>query len=90
MNKVFIEKMVQAKKMECEALLSLLPESQQGHVEVIEKELFAMVKECAATGAAAAAETLLKIVNIIEPETIDPKQTSKKGSKATVKKVDIE
>lgn len=90
MNSEFIEKMIQAKKLECEALLSLLPESQQGHVEVIEKEISAMVKECAAAGVSATVGTLSKIANVLAAETTGPKKSSKEDSKKTVKKVDIE
>jgi hypothetical protein len=90
MNSEFIEKMIQAKKLECEALLSLLPESQKGHVEVIEKEISAMVKECAAAGVSATVDTLSKIANELAAETTSPPKTASKNSKKTVKKVDIE
>ncbi|MBP7176843.1 MAG: hypothetical protein KBA53_11615 [Thermoclostridium sp.] len=42
----FIQKMIQAKRMEAEALLHLLPEKTRGHMKVIGKELGAMVMEC--------------------------------------------
>lgn len=42
----FIQKLTEAKKMEAEAIMCLLPEQTQGHVKVIGKELTSMVKEC--------------------------------------------
>lgn len=47
MNEVFIEKMIQAKRLEKEALKSILPESILPHCDVIERELKAMMKEVA-------------------------------------------
>lgn len=43
---VFIQKMLQAKRMEAEALLLLVPEKVRGHMKVIGKELGSMVMEC--------------------------------------------
>lgn len=46
MNREFIDKMIEAKKLEGEALMLLLPENIRGHVEVIEKEMKAILLEC--------------------------------------------
>lgn len=45
-NTAFIQKIIQAKKMEVEALMSLLPETAQDHMKVIGKELTSMLAEC--------------------------------------------
>ena len=45
MNHEFIDKMKEAKKLEGEALLLILPEKVRGHVEVIEKEVKSMFLE---------------------------------------------
>ncbi len=42
----FIQKMLQAKKLEAEALLMLVPEKTRAHLEVIGKELGFMLKDC--------------------------------------------
>lgn len=46
MNREFINKMKDAKKVECEAFMLLLPENVRGHVNTIEKELKAIFFEC--------------------------------------------
>lgn len=46
MNAEFLEKMAEAKKLEKEALAMLLPEKVQGHLDVIEKEIKEMLREC--------------------------------------------
>ena len=60
MNREFIEKMIQAKKIEKEAVLSLLPKSMSGHMDVIEKEMKMMImdlaKECVAESVRAAGD----------------------------------
>jgi len=48
MNREFFDKMKRGKKLEQEALLSILPENVRGHVEVIEKEMKAIFFECIA------------------------------------------
>lgn len=45
MNREFVDKMIEAKKLEGEALMMILPENVRGHVEVIEKEIKAIVVE---------------------------------------------
>lgn len=42
----FVQKMTEAKKMEAEALMDLLPEQAQNHMKVIGKELVSMMEEC--------------------------------------------
>lgn len=46
MNKEFIDKMKEAKKIEGEALRMILPENVRGHVEVIQQEMKVMLREC--------------------------------------------
>jgi hypothetical protein len=48
MNQEFVDKMKEAKKLEGEALMSILPEYVRGHIEVIEKEIKAILLECIA------------------------------------------
>jgi|ADurb_H2B_03_Slu_FD_contig_51_1069403_length_1179_multi_3_in_0_out_0_2 hypothetical protein len=59
MNSEFIQKMIQAKKLEKEAVLTLLPKSLSGHLDVIENEMKMMImdlaKECVAESVRAAA-----------------------------------
>ena len=45
MNREFVEKMAQAKKMEAEAFLCLLDESGQEHVQIIAREVREMFME---------------------------------------------
>ena len=45
MNKEFVEKMIEAKKIERDALLSLLNLEQNEHITIIEKEIMALLKE---------------------------------------------
>ncbi len=44
----FIQKMIQAKRMEAEALMLLVPEKTRGHIKVIGKELGAIMMDCLA------------------------------------------
>ncbi len=45
MKREFIDKMKEAKKLEKEAYMLILPENVRGHVEVIEREMKAMFLE---------------------------------------------
>jgi len=45
MKTEFLEKMIEAKKMERDAILSLLDFEQREHIQVIENELLAMLKD---------------------------------------------
>jgi hypothetical protein len=45
MNHEFADKMKEARKLEKEAFMLLLPENIRGHVEVIEKEMKAILRE---------------------------------------------
>lgn len=49
-NAVTIEKLLEAKRLEKEALLAMLPENMHKHIEVIGKEIKAMVFECLQNG----------------------------------------
>lgn len=49
MNSEFFNKMKEAKKLEQEAIMSVLPDNIRNHVEVIEKEMKAILFECIAT-----------------------------------------
>lgn len=46
MNREFINKMMEAKRLEGQALMSILPENVRCHVEVIGKEIKAILLEC--------------------------------------------
>ena len=46
MSREFIEKMMEAKKLEKEALMLLFPDKVKGHLDVIGKELKSMLMEC--------------------------------------------
>jgi hypothetical protein len=46
MNREFLNKMKEAKKLESEAFLSFLPENVRGHMNVIENEMKAIFLEC--------------------------------------------
>lgn len=50
LNRSFVTKMAEAKRLEREALISLLPEPVRNHVIAIEKEMTAMVAECLLEG----------------------------------------
>lgn len=45
-NVAFLEKIMEAKQMEKEALMMLLPDKMKGHLEVIGKEVKAMFIDC--------------------------------------------
>lgn len=49
MNREFVIKMMQAKKLEYEALKEILPESVGNHINNLENEVFGMVKDYFAT-----------------------------------------
>ena len=44
-NSDFLQKIIEAKRMEMEAVLMLLPDKMKGHIEVIGQEVGTMVKE---------------------------------------------
>lgn len=46
MKREFIEKMIEAKKCEMEAVCAILPKKVRPHMEIIQKELTAMAMEC--------------------------------------------
>lgn len=45
MNREFVDKMIEAKRLEKEAFMTILPENVRGHVEVIETEMKAILLE---------------------------------------------
>lgn len=46
MNQEFISKMTEARRLEKEALMSLLPKTTMAHIDIISGELKAIIKEC--------------------------------------------
>ena len=72
----FIQKLMQVKKMEAEALMSLLPEKAQGHMKVIGKELTSMLAGC--------------ITDISSNQEKSHQEGPKKEPKSGVRKVGIE
>lgn len=74
MNQEFISKMLQAKKLEKEALKALLPKEVTSHMEVIHHEVKAMAVD---------------LVKEVIKQT-GPVSEEKEQSESTVKKVNIE
>lgn len=74
-NMAFIEKMMEAKQLEKEALMMFLPENMKGHLEVIGKEVKAMMKEC--------------ILEMVSDHGTDSGGDGQSPSNNKVKKVDI-
>ena len=92
MNEMFITKMIQSKRLEKEALKSILPEFMVSHLDVIEDELMAMMKEFAKEAAEKAVVVYSKASKIYkeakEEQTPDREQHSeKKRTKANKSKV---
>ena len=71
----FIQKMIQAKRMEAEALLLLVPEKARGHMKVIGNEIGAMLLDC-----------LAEVVK--KPDGSEPGKVKLESTQA-VRKVDI-
>lgn len=84
MNEEFIKKMIQAKRLEKEALKSILPESMISHCGVIEGELKSMIKEFAKDTAQKAVVDYTKVTQIIKE--VREEQTTDKGQYADDKK----
>jgi cbb3-type cytochrome oxidase cytochrome c subunit len=88
MNEVFITKMIQAKRLEKEALKSVLPESMLPHFEVIESELKKMMKELAKDTAEktvvayAKASQIIKEASKEEPQMCEEDVTETKKDNA--------
>lgn len=92
MNEMFITKMIQSKRLEKEALKSILPEFMVSHLDVIEDELMAMMKEFAKDATEKAVVGYSKASKIYkevkEEQTPDREQHSeKKQTKAYKSKV---
>lgn len=96
MNEMFITKMIQSKRLEKEALKSILPEFMVSHLDVIEDELMAMMKEFAKDATEKAVVGYSKASKIYKEEqtpdrdqhTEDRKQT--KAYKSKVSSITIE
>lgn len=99
MNEMFITKMIQSKRLEKEALKSILPEFMVSHLDVIEDELIAMMKELAKDAAEKAVVGYSKASKIYkeakeeqtpdrDQHTEDRKQT--KANKSKVSSITIE
>ncbi len=74
----FMDKMIEAKKMEMDALMSLLPETTKEHMHVIRREVMEMLAEC-----------LMEASKEDEKPAAGKKKAGKKV-KSGVSKVDIE
>ena len=78
-NNEIIEKLIEAKKLEKEALMMLLPEKLQGHLEVIGNEVKAMLLDC------------VEELNMKDDEKQSAnKESNKDKSPSKVRKVDID
>lgn len=75
-TRTFFQKMIQAKRMEAEAILLLFPEKAREHMKVIGKELSCMILEC------------LSDV-FINPDGSEPGKAEKRDTANGVRKVDI-
>lgn len=71
----FIEKMVEAKQMEIEAITMLLPDKVKGHLDVIGKEIKTMLMDC--------------LVEMHTNHGESTEKTTQTQSNSKVKKVDI-
>lgn len=87
MNIEFVEKMLEAKKMEREAFLSLLPERTKGHIKTIEKEIKEMVLE---EGMQIMLEYVQKHNETEKEKKEENSNASKQSKKQSTKKIDIE
>lgn len=92
MNREFAIKMAEAKRLELDAIKSLIPERSRGHVEVINREVRAMLKE----SVEGHQDELLDFMRLaMECRSIlcdDDRDMNKKGTEETEKttrKVDI-
>lgn len=92
MNQKFIAKMLQAKKLEKEAVCSLLPSSIEQHMTVIENEIKRMLFDLAKEGMEKGVSNFYQAANNAENgEGNQIKPTSKNAScSSKVKKVTIE
>jgi hypothetical protein len=79
--KVAVEKLIEAKKLECDALMMFVPEKMRSHLEVISNEVKSMLIDIIF-------ETSEDSGNGPDDSNSTTK-TSKKSSKSKVKKVDI-
>lgn len=80
MNTELIARLMEAKKYQKKAIEALFPEEMKEHVEVIERELSAMLKECGM-------ELLKEVMQAAEGKT-EQKDTTDK-TKSGAKKVTI-
>ena len=71
----FMEKMMEAKKLEMEAIMLLLPDKMKGHIEVIGNEVKLMLKEC--------------LLDMAAKHGQDTAEASQTPGSSKVKKVDI-
>ena len=76
MSREFLEKMIEAKKLEKEALMMLFPDKVKGHLEVLGKELKSMMMDC--------------IPDLSTGPVENTSESKRSQGKDKVKKVDIE
>ncbi len=74
-NRIFLEKMMEAGKLQREALMLFLPEKMKGHLTVIGHELTSMLMDCA--------------VEVCAGMRKEPIESGTDPSQENVRKVDI-
>lgn len=92
LNPRFLATLIEAKKMEQEAMMMLLPEKMQGHMKVISKEIKAMVFETLMEYASAEDESTATVCD--EPskseDQIRKKEQKNCGTtRSNIKKINI-
>lgn len=81
MNKEFLKKIIKAKKLECEAIMEIIPDSVKKRVEKFEKEAIDLSKEI-----------ILEIINDKDFMTTKKSTNNEKDEnlKSNIKKVKVE
>lgn len=81
MNKEFVKKIIKAKKLECEAIMEIMPEPVKRRVEKFEKEAIDLSKEI-----------ILELINDKEFMTTKKSANNEKDEnlKSNIKKVKVE
>lgn len=78
MNKVFMKKLLQAKRLQYEAIKEIIPEKMKDRIDTFEKEAFELIKDI--------------VIEMIKDETKEKGSTDHKGEATykSAKKVSVE
>ena len=74
-NRIFLEKMMEAGKLQREALMLFLPDKMKGHLTVIGHELTSLLMDC--------------VVDLCAGTQKEPSESGEGPSQGNVRKVDI-